>query len=44
MNWIKQNVGLVIGGVIALILMGVAVYYMTSQIDLEKTVTADLEQ
>lgn len=44
MNWIKQNVGLVVGGVIALILMGVAVWYMTSQIELEKTVTADLEQ
>jgi len=44
MNWIKQNVGLVVGGVIALILMGVAVWYMMSQIDLEKTVTAELEQ
>ena len=44
MNWIKQNVGLVVGGVIALILMGVAAWYMMSQIDLEKTVTAELEQ
>ena len=43
MNWIKQNVGLVVGCVIALVLMCVAGWYMMAQIDKDKGITAELD-
>ncbi len=43
MNWIKQNVGLVVGCVIALVLMCVAVWYMMSQIEKDREITAQLD-
>jgi hypothetical protein len=44
MNWIKQNVGLVVGCVIALVLMCVAGLYMKSQIDKDSAITSELDQ
>ena len=43
MNWIKQNVGLVVGCVIALVLMCVAGWYMMAQIDKDKNITTQLD-
>jgi hypothetical protein len=43
MNWIKQNVGLVVGCVIALVLMCVAGWYMMAQIDKDKSITTQLD-
>lgn len=43
MNWIKQNVGLVAGCVIALVLMCVAGWYMMAQIDKDKGITTELD-
>ena len=42
MNWIKQNVGLVVGCVIALVLMGVAGWYMLTQIEKDTSITTEL--
>ncbi|MDB4796735.1 Amuc_1100 family pilus-like protein [bacterium] len=44
MNWVKSNIGLVIGGVVALALMGVAGYFLFTQMEAEKRAQANLEQ
>ena len=43
MNWIKQNVGLVVGCVIALVLMCVAGWYMMAQIEKDRGITTELD-
>ena len=44
MNWVKSNIGLVVGGVVALALMGVAGYFLFTQMEAEKRAQANLEQ
>lgn len=44
MVWLKRNLGLAIGGAIALALMGLAGWYLWSQISKEREVTASLEE
>ena len=43
MAWLKRNPGLVIGGVVALALMGLAGWFLWSKIQEEATVTTQLE-
>lgn len=42
MNWIKRNSLLVAGAVVALALLGVAGYYLFSELERDRTVTEDL--
>src|SRR5207253_9385166 len=44
MAWLKRNLFLVVGGVIALALLGLAGYYLYSQIGHYNEVTGDLSQ
>lgn len=44
MNWVKSNIGLVVGGVVALALMGVAGWFLFTQMEAEKRAQANLEQ
>lgn len=44
MAWVKRNLGLVIGGVVALALMALAGYYLWTKIQEEKAVTLQLEE
>ncbi len=44
MNWVKSNIGLVVGGVVALALMGVAGWFLFTQMEAEKRAEANLEQ
>jgi hypothetical protein len=44
MAWIKRNLGLVIGGVVALALLGVGGWYLYAKMQEDQTVTADLDQ
>src|SRR3954464_13953818 len=44
MAWVKRNLGLVIGGVVALILMGIAGYYFWSKYQEDQAITAQLEE
>ncbi len=44
MNWVKSNIGLVLGGVVALALMGVAGWFLYTQIEAEKAAQVQLEQ
>jgi len=43
MAWVKRNLGLVIGGVIALALLGVAGFYLWSNYTRDQQITADLD-
>lgn len=43
MPWVKRNLGLVIGGVVALALMGLAGYYLWTKMQEEALVTMELE-
>lgn len=43
MVWVKRNLGLVIGGVIALALLAVAVVYLVNKRGEDATVTAELD-
>jgi hypothetical protein len=43
MAWVKRNLGLVIGGVIALALLGVAGFYLYAKYQEDQEVTAELE-
>jgi len=42
MQWIKRNLFLVVGGVVALALLGIAGFYLFSKIQQDQSVTADL--
>lgn len=42
MAWVKRNLGLVIGGAVALVLMGVAAYYLWTQLQRDAAVSAEL--
>ena len=44
MEWVKRNLGLVIGSVVALALMGLAGFYLWTQMQEDKAVTAQLEE
>ncbi|MCZ7634988.1 MAG: hypothetical protein M5U12_02325 [Verrucomicrobia bacterium] len=44
MDWIKKNLGLVISGVVALVLLGLAGYYLYSKYTLSATQSAQLEE
>jgi hypothetical protein len=44
MVWLKRNVGLAIGGAIALLLMALAGWFLWSKIQAERDVTAQLEE
>lgn len=44
MNWVKSNFGMVIGGGIALVLMGVAGWFLYTQIKAEESSQANLNQ
>lgn len=44
MAWVKRNLGLVIGGVIALALLGVAGFYLWSNYQQDQEVTAKLDE
>jgi hypothetical protein len=44
MAWVKRNLGLVIGGVVALALLGVAVFYFWSNYQQDQAVTAQLDE
>lgn len=44
MNWVKNNIGLVVGGVVALALMGVAGWFLYTQMEAEKKAQASLDQ
>jgi hypothetical protein len=44
MAWVKRNLGLVIGGVVALALMALAGYYLWTKIQDDQAVTAQLEE
>ena len=44
MDWIKKNLGLVISGVVALVLLGLAGYYLYSKYTLSTTHSAQLEE
>ncbi len=43
MNWVKSNIGLVVGGVVALALMGVAGWFLYTQMEAEKRAEANLD-
>ena len=44
MAWVKRNLGLVIGGVVALALMGLAGFYLWAKMQADAEVTAQLEE
>ena len=44
MAWVKRNLGLVIGGVVALALLGVAGFYFWSNYQADQAVTAQLDE
>lgn len=44
MAWVKRNLGLVIGGVVALLLMGLAGFYLFKNIQEERQVTTELDE
>ena len=44
MAWVKRNLGLVIGGVIALVLLCVAGFYFWSNYQQDQAVTAQLDE
>ena len=44
MAWVKRNLGLVIGGVVALALMGFAGYFLWAKIQEDNDVTAQLQE
>ena len=44
MNWVKNNIGLVVGGVVALALLGVAGWFLYTQMEAEKQAQANLER
>src|SRR5688572_23004783 len=44
MPWVKRNLGLVIGGVVALALLAVAVVYLLQKRGEDQQVTADLDE
>jgi hypothetical protein len=43
MAWVKRNIGLVVGGAVALVLMVLASFYLWSRYSEDKAVTAELE-
>src|SRR3989441_12101988 len=42
MNWLKQNLFLVVGGVVALALLGFAIYFLLTRKSMVDEVTAEL--
>src|SRR5438876_5289824 len=44
MAWIKRNLGMIIGGVVALALLGLGGWYLYAKIQEDETVTTELDQ
>lgn len=44
MAWIKRNIGMLIGGIVALVLLGLGGWYLYSKMQEDEAITAELDQ